>query len=719
MIRNHSAPSPPETDAPLGRVLVVDDHRQARESMVDVLRRAGHRVECCGSAAEALQVLTRDCYDCVVTDLKMPGMSGLEFIVEIEARRYRAQIVMVTAHASVASAVEAMRHGAFDYIEKPFDVDQLEYLTGQAIRHGRLVATGSTPSESAGEPSDGTDRGAAANLPPMIGSSEPMQSLRARIAQIGPTPETVLITGESGTGKELVARAVHAHSDRRDAPLVSLNCPVLSAHLMESELFGHERGAFTGADAARTGRFEMADNGSILLDEVTEIDLNLQAKLLRVLQERSFERVGSSETLCVDVRVLATTNRDLRDAVDDGEFRKDLYYRLAVVPLHVPPLRERHEDIAELTDYFFRRSAERLQKEPCTLEPAARQLLIEYHWPGNVRELENIVTRASVLNLGEPVAADQLRRWLIADSRDAASGRMSVGLSLREMERKLIEATLEHFDGHRAKTAKALGIGIRTIWKTAAIRIRSPRKTLRQDTTAGRITSKNENPKRRVANRQNLPVADAQNLPVEPTHENVQQKPNATETNPKNRPRNNLGKLGRSARCPWHAACKRLCPRRPKSHCQGQRHAIELIPIDHDPHVAGDGQLCASPTFRTGRQYRQPGHTRLQGPGPFAGGFSGAVAGGHRAEQEAGRLSQPRRRDGREAERRRVGRNRQEPQGYSVPRQEQRRNRVPSYRNGQEPDAAQHGPVDYGQPVSPAPGSHFRESVEGGLRVES
>ncbi len=198
MIRSHSAPSPHESDAPLGRVLVVDDHRQARESMVDVLRRAGHRVECCGSAAEALQVLTRDCYDCVVTDLKMPGMSGLEFIVEIEARRYRAQIVMVTAHASVASAVEAMRHGAFDYIEKPFDVDQLEYLTGQAIRHGRLVATGSTPSESAGEPSDGTDRGAAANLPPMIGSSEPMQSLRARIAQIGPTPETVLNTGESG-----------------------------------------------------------------------------------------------------------------------------------------------------------------------------------------------------------------------------------------------------------------------------------------------------------------------------------------------------------------------------------------------------------------------------------------------------------------------------------------------------------------------------------------
>ena len=459
MNRHPNARTAPAKQAALAaaasRVLVVDDHRQARESMADVLRRVGHKVSCCGSAAEALGVLGRETYDCIVTDLKMPGMSGLEFITELEGRRCRAQVVMVTAHATVASAVEAMRHGAFDYIEKPFDVDQIERLVDQAVRHGRLIRP----------ESGGADTLAACRSPVMIGSSPPMTALRARIAQIAPTPETVLITGESGTGKELVARAIHAESDRCNAPLVSLNCPVLSAQLMESELFGHERGAFTGADAPRIGRFEMADNGSILLDEVTEIDLNLQAKLLRVLQERSFERVGSSNTLQVDVRVLATTNRDLQAAVDAGQFREDLYYRLAVVPLHVPPLRERREDIAELTDYFFHRSAERLRREPCTLQPAARELLASHAWPGNVRELENIVTRASVLNTGKPIAPDQLRRWLIPESSGAASGcgDLPVGLSLREMERKLIEATLEHHDGHRAKTAEALGIGIRTL----------------------------------------------------------------------------------------------------------------------------------------------------------------------------------------------------------------------------------------------------------------
>jgi transcriptional regulator with GAF, ATPase, and Fis domain len=269
----------------------------------------------------------------------------------------------------------------------------------------------------------------------------------------------------------LVARAIHAASNRAAAQLVSLNCPVLSAHLMESELFGHERGAFTGAESPRTGRFELADGGTILLDEITEIELPLQAKLLRVLQERSFERVGSSTTRDVDVRVLATTNRHLRDEVAAGRFREDLYYRLAVLPITIPPLRERREDVPQLVGYFLRRSAERLHRSPCELEPAAMELLVEYHWPGNIRELENIVTRASVLNLGLPIAADQLRDWLMDTPRQgptvgqtvAAPQPVEPGLNLDEMERKLIEATLDRFDGHRAKTAQALGIGIRTL----------------------------------------------------------------------------------------------------------------------------------------------------------------------------------------------------------------------------------------------------------------
>jgi len=440
----------------LGRVLVVDDHLQARESMADVLRRAGHQVDCCSSAAEAIQVVQQEDFECIVTDLKMPGMNGVEFILQLERRQYGAQVVMVTAHASVLTAVEAMRHGAFDYIEKPFGVDQLEQLVDQAVRHGRLVNRKRVFDGGPEHP----------ETPTMVGSSPPMEALRQRIARIAPTPETVLIQGETGTGKELVAREVHLSSGRCEGPLVSLNCPVLSAHLMESELFGHERGAFTGADASRTGRFELADGGSILLDEVTEIDLGLQAKLLRVLQEKSFERVGSCETVRVDVRVLATTNRDLEAQVAEGRFRHDLYYRLAVVPLSVPPLRDRREDIPTLIEHFLGRCAGRLQREPCTLDTGAIDLLVNHDWPGNVRELENIITRASVLGTGGPVTAEQLARWLLAASRDASSTRsaeVEVGLSLEEMERKLIEATLQRYGGHRAKTAKALGIGVRTL----------------------------------------------------------------------------------------------------------------------------------------------------------------------------------------------------------------------------------------------------------------
>jgi DNA-binding NtrC family response regulator len=445
--------------SPTGRVLVVDDHARARESMADVLRHAGYKVDCCTCAAEALQLLKTAKFDCIVTDLQMPGMTGIEFIIQLRQRQCPTQIVMVTAHASVATAVEAMRHGAFDYIEKPFEADALERLVAQAMRHGRLVHP-EPDEQSAGENAS----------PAMIGSSPLMQSLRTRILQVGPTAETVLIMGESGTGKELVARAIHAASHRHATPMVSLNCPVLSAQLMESELFGHEKGAFTGADAPRTGRFEAAHGGTILLDEVTEIDLSLQAKLLRVLQERSFERVGSCKTIHVDVRVLATTNRDLHDEVAGGRFREDLYYRLAVLPLFLPPLRDRREDVPELAAYFFKRSAQRLGRDCCSLDRDAEQLLVDYHWPGNVRELENIITRASVLTTTGQVTADDLRRWLQSTHlapRDVeaapSAGGMPVGVSLEEMERRMIEATLDRFGGHRARTAEALGIGIRTL----------------------------------------------------------------------------------------------------------------------------------------------------------------------------------------------------------------------------------------------------------------
>ena len=439
-----------------GRVLVVDDHASARESMADILRHLGHQVEVCSGAVEALNHLLSEPAEVIITDLRMPGMSGLEFVRALAERECDAQAIMVTAHATVSTAVEAMRYGAFDYLEKPCNADQLESVVNRALKRGRAESVGnSVPPAPEG-------RAPVA----MIGSSEVMQSLRRRIAQIAPTNETVLICGESGTGKELVARGIHAASARSAAALVSLNCPALSAQLMESELFGHEQGAFTSADAPRVGRFELADGGTILLDEVTEIEPPLQAKLLRVLQERAFERVGSSSTRQVDVRVLATTNRDLREEVVEGNFREDLYFRLAVVPLTVPPLRERREDVPELIEYFRQQNAKRLHGEPVELTEEALDLLLNYRWPGNVRELENIVTRASVLSAGQPIGVRDIRPWLIGEIDDgavASETSVPVGMSLEQMERRLIEATLDRFGGHRAKTAEALGIGVRTL----------------------------------------------------------------------------------------------------------------------------------------------------------------------------------------------------------------------------------------------------------------
>lgn len=452
------------------RVLVVDDHASAREAVTDVLREADYHVTACASASEALVKLTSERVDVVVTDLQMPGMNGLEFICEIERRRLGVQVLMITAHGSVTTAVDAMRHGAFDYIEKPFDAMALERSVAQACA-AHIATANVSRTEISSRTSNLQDE---QECPPcaggemMIGSSEVMRQLRKRIAQVAATDETVLICGESGTGKELVARAIHAVSPRASGPLVSLNCPALSAQLTESELFGHKRGAFTGADSDRTGRFEAANHGSLLLDEVTEIDLHLQAKLLRVLQERSFERVGASETIAVDVRVMATTNRDLLAEIAAGRFREDLYFRLAVVPIELPPLRERGGDVIEIAEYFLTQAAEKLGRERVYLEPAARELLIGYKWPGNVRELQNIITRACVLNQGVPITAHELRPWLRQSEcsesiAEAAACDIADDVTLDEMERRLIVATLKRCEGHRAKAAEKLGIGLRTL----------------------------------------------------------------------------------------------------------------------------------------------------------------------------------------------------------------------------------------------------------------
>lgn len=450
-----------------GKILVVDDHAQARMSMTEILKHVGHQVSSCSNAPEALELLKTEQFDVILTDLMMPGMSGLEFIRELERRKEEAEIVMITAHASVETAVDAMRHGAYDYIEKPFGIEQIEDLVSRALQQG---TTSGKRAQTLGNEIDGIV---------MLGESEPMRKLREQIRKASATDVTILINGESGTGKELVAKSIHALSPRCQGPMVSLNCPALSPQLMESELFGHEKGAFTNADTPRVGRFELASGGTIFLDEVTEIEMGLQSKLLRVLQERCFERVGSSETRQVDVRVVAATNRDLQSEVASGRFRQDLYYRLAVVPIHVPPLRNRRSDVPQLANHFLSQVGTRIGTEHTSLSDSAIELLQEYHWPGNVRELENLMTRVCVLSENGKIEADDIRPCLMTDSNSGFNCEANVvessssnpdantviqpGTSLQEMERALIEATLERFDGHREKTAKALGIGVRTL----------------------------------------------------------------------------------------------------------------------------------------------------------------------------------------------------------------------------------------------------------------
>jgi DNA-binding NtrC family response regulator len=434
------------------QVVVVDDNPAARESIALVLREAGHSVMTCGSGSEALAQVARSAVDVVVTDLQMPGMNGLELVRELMQSTSAPQVLMITAHASVATAVEAMRLGAFDYIEKPFDAERLEQSVARACMRRGLT----TSSAAAGD----------SLAPRLVGSSQAMQRLTKQIARMAATDETVLICGESGTGKELVAQSLHALSSRAAGPMISLNCPVLSEQLTESELFGHRRGAFTGAERDRTGRFEAANGGTLLLDEVTEIDLGLQAKLLRVLQERKFEPVGSSETIAIDVRVLATTNRDLQSEVAAGRFREDLFYRLAVLPVHVPPLRDREHDVVELAEYFISEARSRLNRDQLTLATDVHELLSAYNWPGNVRELHNVITRACVLSSADTITSDLVRPWLgeIAIRADEdGEDTLTVGMSLAQMERKLILATLTRNDGHRARTAEALGIGVRTL----------------------------------------------------------------------------------------------------------------------------------------------------------------------------------------------------------------------------------------------------------------
>lgn len=439
----------------MAQICVVDDKEILRASLATALEREDHTVTALGDASEALREIKTGRFDLVLTDLKMPRMDGLSLIREIRSAGCDVPIIVMTAYASVATAVDAMKLGAYDYIQKPFEADTVTVLVDRALEHARLQRENEALRTTVEDLN---------NHRRLIGAGSAMASLRHQLDKVAASHATVLITGESGTGKELVASYIHRMSPRAERPMLCLNCAALSANLLESELFGHERGAFTGAERTRKGRFELADGGTLLLDEISEMALPLQAKLLRVLQENEFERVGSSITRRVDVRVIATTNRDLKDWVSRKRFRDDLYYRLNVLPVSVPPLRDRVEDIAGLAEYFLEQAAVREVAQPLRIDHMAMRILTEYGWPGNVRELENLCRRAATLCPGDTITAELIDPWLSPGTPSIEGlGTLREGRMLEDMERSLIERTLVRFNGHRAKTAKALGMGVRTL----------------------------------------------------------------------------------------------------------------------------------------------------------------------------------------------------------------------------------------------------------------
>ena len=430
------------------RILIVEDEDKLRRVLELQLESAGFEVEQAGSAETALPMIDRA--DLVLTDLRLPGMDGLELLSLIRRQNSRTPVVVMTAFGTIENAVEAMKIGASDFLLKPFSLDHLTTVVEKALEVRALRDENLKLREQLGWRYEFDN---------IVGRSAVMQEIFADIMRVAPSRATVLLAGESGVGKDLIARAIHYHSPRRDRPFVKINCSAIPENLMESELFGFEKGAFTGAMVAKPGKFEQADTGTVFLDEIGDVPAVTQVKLLRVLQERELERLGSNKTRHIDVRVLAATNQDLRAALEQGTFREDLYYRLNVVPMNIPALRERKEDIPALAQHFVQKLARDSGSRVESITDAAIEKLLGYYWPGNVRELENVIERSLVLCTGTKLDAGDIRMDLAPRSRTpVATGFLPDGMTLDDYEQSLIREALRRADGNKSQAARLLGL---------------------------------------------------------------------------------------------------------------------------------------------------------------------------------------------------------------------------------------------------------------------
>jgi DNA-binding NtrC family response regulator len=432
------------------RVLVVEDEEKLRRVIELHLITSGFDVDKAATAEEGLKVVDRA--DLVLTDLRLPNMDGLEFLSLIRRQNAVVPVVIMTAYGSVETAVEAMKSGATDFLLKPFSLDHLMQVVEKALEVRALRDENRQLKEELGRRYEYDN---------IIGRSEAMQEIFATVERVAPTRATVLLAGESGVGKDLIARAIHHRSPRRERPLVKINCSAIPENLMESELFGYDKGAFTGAVGSKPGKFEQADTGTVFLDEIGDVPAAVQVKLLRILQEREFERLGSNVTRHIDVRVVAATNQDLRAALEQGTFREDLYYRLNVVPMNIPSLRERKGDIPFLANHFVRKLAPDSGRQVDGISDAAMEKLMSYHWPGNVRELENVIERALILCRGNQLEAEDIKLEMAPRSRPAdTNGRnfLPEGLTLDQYEQEIIREALRRADGNKSQAARLLGL---------------------------------------------------------------------------------------------------------------------------------------------------------------------------------------------------------------------------------------------------------------------